>query len=456
MVSNQQVRPLKIIHCVNQYMPLHMAGTEVYIHTLACLQSQDGHKVSIVTPHIEHYRPEQINRYYIYDGINVYQYMEGGDPKNRDYISGKKKPEGLPDFYKCVELLQPDIVHFHELNRSIGLGIEHVKLAKKYGAKIVLTMHLSSYTCNTNTLIKDKQLCNGRISEFECSVCTYKTKFNIPGVFSVPTAIASVILKKSGIISLLPAGKATTVLAMPGAIGRIKKELEELSDNIDMFVSLTEWYKKILLINGVPSKKIAVIEQALAASKQSIFKRNDLSASLPLKMVFIGRIQPQKGVHLMIETLCLFDDAIVTVDIYGMPEDTVYYKQCINASAGKSSIKWKGQIARESVVECLTGYDMLLLPSTFSEMSPLVIQEAFAAGIPVLASKVYGNAEQIKPGKNGLLFEFNSSQSLQEKIQMLANEPALVQHLKDNIQSPVYFEEVNKAYMQVYHESEYC
>lgn len=47
------------------------------------------------------------------------------------------------------------------------------------------------------------------------------------------------------------------------------------------------------------------------------------------------------------------------------------------------------------------------LCSTFSEMSPLVIQEAFAARLPVIASNVYGNAEQITHGENGLLFNFN-------------------------------------------------
>ena len=60
----------------------------------------------------------------------------------------------------------------------------------------------------------------------------------------------------------------------------------------------------------------------------------------------------------------------------------------------------------------MADYDLLCVPSLSSEMSPLVIQEAFAAGIPVLASRGYGNIEQIRHGENGLVFNFNSADSL--------------------------------------------
>ena len=83
-------------------------------------------------------------------------------------------------------------------------------------------------------------------------------------------------------------------------------------------------------------------------------------------------------------------------------------------------------------------------------MSPLVIQEAFAAGIPVLASKVYGNMEQVADNHNGLLFEFNSSDSLKEKIKALIDNPALLPKLKSNIVAPLNFNVVHEAYLRIY------
>jgi glycosyltransferase involved in cell wall biosynthesis len=67
-------------------------------------------------------------------------------------------------------------------------------------------------------------------------------------------------------------------------------------------------------------------------------------------------------------------------------------------------------------------------------MSPLVIKEAFAAGIPVLASNVYGNAEQINDGKNGWLFKFNDSDALKTKLQQLIDDPFLVEIAQKNLE----------------------
>jgi len=101
-------------------------------------------------------------------------------------------------------------------------------------------------------------------------------------------------------------------------------------------------------------------------------------------------------------------------------------------------------------VSVLAGYDILCLPSTFSEMSSLVIQEAFAAGIPVLASRVYGNMEQVKDGHNGLLFDFRSSKDLKAKLAKLISEPGFLQRLRENVRPPGSFDKVNSAYLQLY------
>jgi glycosyltransferase involved in cell wall biosynthesis len=83
-------------------------------------------------------------------------------------------------------------------------------------------------------------------------------------------------------------------------------------------------------------------------------------------------------------------------------------------------------------------------------MSPLVIQEAFAAGIPVLASNVYGNAEQIQHNHNGLLFQFNNVADLRNQILRCIEEPSLLNNMSKNIKSPRTFEEVGEEYYQLY------
>ena len=429
-----------------------MAGTEVYTHTLATMQKSSGHEVAVVTPFIDYYNPGQINEHYLYDGIDVYQYLELDDPNDRQIHYGNKKPSGLQNFKQLIEFLKPDVIHFQELTRSIGLTVEHVKIAKQYGSKVIFTMHLSGYTCNTNVLVRNGngKLCDGLIRERTCSICTYKTLYHIPTILSGPLASLSILAKNLGITKKLMEGKATSLMMIPLSIQRIKDVLQELVENLDQFVSYTKWYEKILLDNGVPQEKITVVPAAVITIKKVEHYKILKPAGLPVKIVFMGRIQPQKGIHLIIEAMRHFSLEQVQIDLYGKKENSDYYNKCVNDSLNLKNIIWKGTIPPYEVGETIAGYDILCLPSTFSEMSPLVIQEAFAAGVPVLASKVYGNMEQVNDNFNGLLFEVNSAENLRERIKTLVDNPHLLQELKNNVKMPIRFDIVSECYLQLY------
>ncbi|RYG36104.1 MAG: glycosyltransferase, partial [Chitinophagaceae bacterium] len=86
------------------------------------------------------------------------------------------------------------------------------------------------------------------------------------------------------------------------------------------------------------------------------------------------------------------------------------------------------------------------------EMSPLVIQEAFAAGIPVIGSDVYGNAEQISDNRNGWLFRFQDVNALTEILQTLIRQPEKIGEAKKTISAPKTFAEVASGYEVVYQE----
>jgi glycosyltransferase involved in cell wall biosynthesis len=82
-------------------------------------------------------------------------------------------------------------------------------------------------------------------------------------------------------------------------------------------------------------------------------------------------------------------------------------------------------------------------------MSPLVIQEAKAVGLPVLASDVYGNSEQLDNG-SGLLFEINSVSSLKAQLEKLLTNRGILDQLKQNITAPKKFNVIATEYDAVY------
>lgn len=193
-----------------------------------------------------------------------------------------------------------------------------------------------------------------------------------------------------------------------------------------------------------------MIPQGLPYIAQLSHKVETVSEGKPLRLMFLGRISHFKGLHLLLKALQGLSEELVTLDIYGQPADEVYGEACRLMVKGRTNIHWKGMLAQEEVVTSMQHYDVLCLCSTFSEMSPLVIQEAFAAGIPVIASKVYGNQEQIKHGVNGLLFDFNDVNSLRVQIQACIQDRLLLKRLAHNIKPPTDFSRVTAAYYQLY------
>ena len=83
-------------------------------------------------------------------------------------------------------------------------------------------------------------------------------------------------------------------------------------------------------------------------------------------------------------------------------------------------------------------------------MGPFVLKEAFAAGVPVLASDVYGNAEQITDGENGWLFKFKNVEDLKKRIEKLIKHPLLI--YKENLIIPAVktFETVADEHVTLY------
>lgn len=425
-------------------MPAQVAGTEVYTAALVRELTNLGVLCIIVIPNYNMQHDET----YTFEGIKIIKYAEPSMP-DRALIAGLRPPDGLKNFIEVLKNEQPDVVHFHELAGSNGITLKHVAAAKNENAKVVFTFHLAGYTCKTGTLVYNENiLCAGKIKKIKCSNCYLHSK----GYGSIKNLLVPVsyLLFKAGVNTQLWDNKIGTGLATVSLIAQQKKNLEILSAHCDKFIVLTEWYKKILLLNEISSEKIKHIPQALPLPSATIKLGKTHDKNYVLKIIFVGRIHPLKGVHLLVEAVLKLDRQKVSLDIYGQSNEGDYETLLKRKTIKAENIQWRGTLAQADVLPAMQQHDLLCLCSTFSEMSPLVIQEAFAAGIPVLASNVYGNAEQITPNENGWLFQFKNAEDLQCKIQNLIDDPMMVENAKLNIQPVRNFNEVAYEQMDVY------
>lgn len=438
---------MKIVFVLNHFLPDHIAGTEMYALNLGRGLMQSQHEVAFVIPNYGSRETE----FYVHEGCKVVKYAEPSIV-DKALQMGKRKPDGLNHFLEALKAETPDIVHFYELAGSNGIGIHHVELAKQAGLKVVMTFHLSGYTSTSDTLKVPDDIFDNRRGALNF----YRNKgfSKLLAYFVYAWALVFKLLR----IDVSPLGKWGTALAVPQLIEEKRKRLWRLIDSADKIVTIAKWYHELLIKNGVSENKLRFIEQAIPVQQlenSEDFTEPKSSQNLqdlePLKIIFVGRISHFKGVKMLIEVLASFNSNQVRLDIYGdSGEDENYIQACKQMAETVAHIRFQGRLNPEKVLQTISDYDILVLPSTIHEMSPLVIREAFAAGIPVLASDTAGSSEQVKDGENGWLFRMNDKEDLKRKLQMLIDHPEKINEARKHIPPPRDFQQLIEEHEGMY------
>jgi glycosyltransferase involved in cell wall biosynthesis len=81
----------------------------------------------------------------------------------------------------------------------------------------------------------------------------------------------------------------------------------------------------------------------------------------------------------------------------------------------------------------MASLDVLVFPTLWYECSPLIIQEAFAVQLPVVASRIGAVEESIRDGHDGILFPPGDADGLYETLLALYRDPARVRSLREGI-----------------------
>src|ERR1051326_6946804 len=117
-------------------------------------------------------------------------------------------------------------------------------------------------------------------------------------------------------------------------------------------------------------------------------------------LIFLGRIHPDKGVHLAIEVARLSGIRLI---IAGIIQDKGYFREQIEPHLDDQNILYIGPVDVEGKNELFAGAQVLLHLNTIPERFGLVLVEANAAGVPVIAMDLGSCREVIKDGQTGFL-----------------------------------------------------
>jgi glycosyltransferase involved in cell wall biosynthesis len=420
---------MKVVHVPYCYPPEPVGGTEVYVEALAHGLEDHGVESLIAAP-------GERNTMYTHHGLMVRRFAmqsAGRDPRG---LYGYGDAEAAQEFGRVLDVERPDVVHIHALTKGVSLLL--VRQAKCRRMPVVFSYHTPTVSCLRGTLLRwGSAVCDGVLDVSTCAGCTlHGLGLGAAGsvlMSKVPPSVGRAIGASRQTGGLWTALRMTELVELRHAVFRA------CVTEVDHIVAVCQWVKQLLVKNGVPAAKITVSQHGLPPQSGNELPPSQPRGDRPLRIAHMGRLEPIKGTHVLVQALRSLPHANVELHIFGIVQSATssqYLGELKRLAAGDNRISFFPAVASTSVVGLLRTYDTLAVPSQWLETGPLVVLEAFAAGIPVVGSRLGGIAELVEHEVNGLLVEAGSQREWTRMVERLANDPRLLDRLRAGVHPP--------------------
>jgi glycosyltransferase involved in cell wall biosynthesis len=394
---------MRILLVTHRFLPDFLAGTEVYTAELGLGLRRRGHEVRIFTG--DPARRSAASSIWSGLPVDVVPWGLGGPPGPvPTFLAGFLNPAVERHFKRVLAGFQPDVVHIQHL---MGLSPRLVSLARRAGARVVITLHDFWFLCSNAWLYRwDGRICRGPGWGAHCGKCAQRRLHRQAGV-------------------------ALSLLAAP------------------LFALRTRTLRRALRAAHcliAPSRLVAGVYAGSLAGREVSIVPNPVAAlppcapagersGRPLRLVYVGAVIPPKGVHVAVTAMDGLDPAAelrICGDLAADPE----YVGSLRRLARHPGIVFAGPVNRDQLAGVLGAADLLVMPSVWHEAYSLVVDEAFSAGLPVAVSAGSAAAERVTHEVNGLVFPAGDSAALHGLLRRLIDEPDLLPRLRLGVVKP--------------------
>jgi glycosyltransferase involved in cell wall biosynthesis len=302
----------------------------------------------------------------------------------RAFASGIHSFSARRRMHRLLRQERPDLVHVHNLFPLLSPSV--LAACRRAGVPVVMTCHNYRLSCPTGLHMADDGPCElcATFGEHHCLLRNCRD-------------------------SLLE----SAAYGLRHAAARWRKDFER---GVTLFIVLTEFLRRRLIERGFPARRMVVIPNTAEVPPEAAHpERGEYAA-------YAGRISPEKGVEDLLDAAGRLPDLPLRVagDASAMP--------ALREQA-TANVTFAGFLSREELGPFYRTARFVVLPSRAFEVFPLVLCEAMAHGLPVIASRIGGLPEIVDDGETGLLFEPGDTAELAEKMERLWREPGLCAEL---------------------------
>lgn len=192
---------------------------------------------------------------------------------------------------------------------------------------------------------------------------------------------------------------------------RLRKQMLSAYRDAFKVIAVSEHTRKTILDAAPGLNNLRVIHNGI---DPQLFQPAALPSRSINKLIYIGSLVEPKGVHVLLKAIKLIQDPNIRLSIVGDGSYSVKLKSLCHEYGIESQVIFLGEKSPGEVAELLLHHDALVHPS-FIESFGIVVLEALAAGIPVVATYNGGSEHILKP-EHGILVAPRDAKALAEGI----------------------------------------
>ena len=260
--------------------------------------------------------------------------------------------------------LRPDVLHAHNTFPLISPSLYWA--AAKAGVPVVQTVHNYRLACPQAMFLRDGRICEDCLGH-------------------VPWRAVQHACYR---------GSRSQTAVMVGML-QLHRALGTWQHKVARWIALSTFSRDKLVAAGLPAARIVVEGHAVDAVPEAAEPRRGL--------LFVGRLSPEKGIGVLARALALSSD--LEIDVIGDGPERARL-------AGQPGVRLHGELPPPLVRRAMQRARALVLPSIVYEQFPRTLVEAFAAGLPVIASDLGALGELVQDGRSGLLFAAGDPRAL--------------------------------------------